>query len=176
MSFNISRYGIPRDEIKRLNTRWNRRINDRHDSGWECFDEFLRWCTENGYASGKILTRHNRQLPHSPENSYWVNNRRELVYRKSETGTKTKERKPRAEKPEKEPENESVVISFCKECGKKCTNNGSGCNQWKEWFVKNWNQNICIKPKPMLPPEPKGRQVFQYEHPDLMREGIIFGR
>ena len=55
-----------------------------------------------------------------------------------------------------------MSVSPCNDCDKDCPE--SGCVTWKKWFVKYWNDNICVKP------EPKGRAVFQYEHPDRVRE------
>lgn len=52
----------------------------------------------------------------------------------------------------------------CEGCEKECPNHGSGCKEWAERFVQNWNQNIhrCVPPMP--------RRVWQYEHPDRVRE------
>ena len=50
----------------------------------------------------------------------------------------------------------------CNNCQRECTERG--CPDGRKWFVKNWNENICVKP------EPKGREVFRYEHPDRVRE------
>jgi hypothetical protein len=46
------------------------------------------------------------------------------------------------------------------------------CDGWEEQFIKNWNEKIYY-PKPPQKPEPK-KMVFRYEHPDLVREGIVF--
>lgn len=54
--------------------------------------------------------------------------------------------------------------SPCENCRKETCYPERGCSDWRKWFVKNWNENICVKP------EPKGREVFQYEHPDRVRE------
>ena len=45
---------------------------------------------------------------------------------------------------------------------------------WEDQFVKNWNENISISPKLQPQPDPNERQVWQYEHPDLEREGLRF--
>ena len=56
-----------------------------------------------------------------------------------------------------------MAKSPCENCQKEtCPENG--CASCRKWFVKNWNENICVKP------ELKGRDVFQYEHPDRVRE------
>jgi hypothetical protein len=54
---------------------------------------------------------------------------------------------------------------YCRMYKKICPGNGGGCQAWKEWYVRNWNENINT--------HPEGRQKFQYEHPDLIREGIV---
>ena len=55
-----------------------------------------------------------------------------------------------------------MAKSPCENCQQECTERG--CADWRKWFPKNWNENICVKP------EPKGREVFRYEHPDRVRE------
>ena len=50
----------------------------------------------------------------------------------------------------------------CNNCQRECPDRG--CATWNKWFVKNWNENICVKP------EPKDREAFRYEHPDRVRE------
>lgn len=55
---------------------------------------------------------------------------------------------------------------FCRNC-RRCSNVWRGCPAWRKYFIDNWNKNIMVKPK-------KTRQFFQYEHPDLVREGIVF--
>lgn len=57
----------------------------------------------------------------------------------------------------------------CKICDKACPD--GGCKAWRDWFVQNWNDNITIAPQ-----EPRDRQFFRYEHPDLVREGIAYGK
>jgi hypothetical protein len=56
-----------------------------------------------------------------------------------------------------------MAKSPCENCRKE-TCPEHGCASWSKWFVKNWNENICVKP------EPANREVFQYEHPDRVRE------
>ena len=60
---------------------------------------------------------------------------------------------------------ESPFRKICKRAD--CPDNGFGCPAWRKYFIDNWNKNIMVKPK-------KTRQFFQYEHSDLVREGIIF--
>lgn len=53
---------------------------------------------------------------------------------------------------------------FCKNCP-QCTY-PNGCAAWKLWWTENWNRNIFRGKKPI----PRKREVFKYEHPDLVRE------
>lgn len=50
----------------------------------------------------------------------------------------------------------------CKACTLDC--GGEGCNAWRKWWVQSWNRNIHR----YIPPMP--RQMWQYEHPDRVRE------
>lgn len=50
----------------------------------------------------------------------------------------------------------------CEACAQECPM--GGCKAWSEWWVQNWNQNIHR----YVPPMP--RRVWQYEHPDRVRE------
>lgn len=56
----------------------------------------------------------------------------------------------------------------CEKCGVHCPENG--CVVWKRYFIQNRNKHISEAPaaKPMV------REFFRYEHPDLVREGIVF--
>lgn len=59
---------------------------------------------------------------------------------------------------------------FCKGCDRPCP--GSGCLNYRKNFIIEWNRNICRRPKEIVPDT---ERVFCYEHPDLVREGIVFG-
>ena len=65
----------------------------------------------------------------------------------------------------------SIESTFCKRCGIKKRHCLDGCSEWKQWWIKNWNTNICVKP---VTEEPPKREKFKYEHPDLVREGITW--
>lgn len=54
--------------------------------------------------------------------------------------------------------------SPCDNCERVCASDGRGCDAWRHWFVKNWNENICRKPS-----EPQEEELFRYEHPDAGR-------
>lgn len=63
----------------------------------------------------------------------------------------------------------NVVSRFCKDCDRPCPT--AGCLNYRTSFIANWNKNICRKPKKIVP---DGEMVFCYEHPDMVREGIVF--
>ena len=58
--------------------------------------------------------------------------------------------------------------SPCDSCDKVCAAEGRGCGLWRDYFVRNWNENISVKPKK------QAKEVFRYEHPDMIREGLCF--
>ena len=58
--------------------------------------------------------------------------------------------------------------SPCDSCEKVCPAEGRGFRLWQDWFVRSWNDNISVKPKKQT------KEVFRYEHPDMIREGIVF--
>lgn len=60
---------------------------------------------------------------------------------------------------------------FCRNCTRDdCPTNGDGCKAWETYFIDNWNKNI----RKSIGNHKKQRQFFRYEHPDLVREGIVF--
>ena len=56
----------------------------------------------------------------------------------------------------------SQTISPCENCQRECPERG--CAVWRKWFIDWWNDLVYIGPKP------KPREVYQYEHPDRVRE------
>lgn len=59
---------------------------------------------------------------------------------------------------------------FCRNCTRDdCPTNGDGCKAWETYFIDNWNKNIM-----KLWKTTKTTPIFRYEHPDLVREGIVF--
>ena len=44
---------------------------------------------------------------------------------------------------------------------------------WKEKFIRDWNERI-YRPDPELQAKEPAKNVWQYEHPDLVREGIVW--
>lgn len=140
------RYGLEPLDIRRLKRMWNEKIV--HDTTWECFDDFVLWGSYFGYAKGLELLKRNQREPHGPENSYfWV-----------------------AGDPQTEVEEEPTESRYCNGCTKNCANS-MGCADWKNWFVKNWNEKISRSPK--LKKERPVRVTWKYEHPDLIREGLV---
>lgn len=60
---------------------------------------------------------------------------------------------------------------FCRNCTRDdFPTNGDGCKAWETYFIDNWNKNIMKS----IGNHKKRRQFFRYEHPDLVREGIVF--
>lgn len=57
-----------------------------------------------------------------------------------------------------------MSVSPCETCTEECRNPERGCPQWRKWFVDWWNALVYAGPKP------NSREVFQYEHPDRVRE------
>ena len=152
------RYGIPGPEVDNLVRRYYKRL---YDSDWEKADDFIKWCSENGYAKGLRLCKKDTSKPHGPENSY---------FKAPETTTRAIREDIRRRKLERK----NLVSPFCEGCTTGCTNTAIGCDEYRAWFAKNWNQNIRVAKPVEVKPEPEGPMVFRYEHPDLVREGIVF--
>ena len=152
------RYGIPGAEVANLRKRWHRM---KDDAVFADFDSFVLWASQNGYRKGLELRRYDPGKPHGPENSFYY----------------SKEAADQAAKLEKErqkAERMANPVECCRGCEKECPGDGGGqgCKVWRDWFVKNWNEKIRIRPKLQAPVEDGKRQFFRYEHPDLVREGI----
>jgi hypothetical protein len=152
------RYGIPGPEVTNLVRRFYKRL---YDSDWEKADDFIKWCSENGYKSDLRLCKKDTSKPHGPENSYFKASDSIKRAIKEENRRRKEERK-------------SLVSPFCIGCQKGCSNHTVGCKEYRAWFVKNWNQNIRVEKPVEVKTEPEGPMVFRYEHPDLVREGIVF--
>ena len=129
-----------------------KRIYDgiKDDSDFLSFDDFLEWA-DGKYKSRYAIYKMANYKPHSKSNSYWYKYKCDLP---------------------------DVISPICEECGQKFYICGTiGCMRYREWYVQNWNENICSKTKE--PKQPKqtrkrGKEYFQYEHPDLVREGIVW--
>lgn len=143
-------YGFDGKETENLRARF-RKLNG--DSTWSCLDDFLIWAKESGYKTGMHLRKHVETLPHGPTNSCWS----------TLNMLDTKKRYL---------DNMRNSCEFCKDCQKECPTTGYGCKEWADNWKKNWNENIYVPPvKPVVE---EGPMVFRYEHPDLVREGIVF--
>lgn len=40
-------------------------------SGWENFDDFVKWASETGYVNHARLRRVREDMPYGPDNAYW---------------------------------------------------------------------------------------------------------
>lgn len=144
------RYGIPGPEVQNLAKRY---YNQKLSEGFYDLDTFLLWCSQNGYKKGLTLRKKVENLPHSTENSYFE----DCIALKHERSEKFRT-------------DMATSNDFCRNCTIEC--GGVGCAEWKEWFKNNWNRNIHVSPvKPVVV---EGPMVFRYEHPDLVREGIVW--
>ena len=153
------RYGIPGDSVKHLIRKFYRYLSD---SDWHNADDFVRWCSQNSWEKGLRLCRNDTSLPHGPANSFFKKPEMTVRLRQADIRRRKEERK-------------NLVSDFCKGCQKACPAKGSdGCDEWKEYFKQNWDKNICVAPKKLVPAVQEGSMVFRYEHPDLVREGIVF--
>lgn len=190
MPHDKGRYGLSASDVRNLNHRWNRehmRFND-----WESFDSFLYWCSFTGYTKGLEICRHDESKPHGPGNSFWADRSQVAEERKKarqkarekEKEARQKERIAKAlerreakkiarlearEKAKQEAAEKAKRDEYrsgpCIGCEKTCL---EGCARWNEWFVKNWDENIR-----KAAPKQDNRDCFRYEHPDLIREGIV---
>jgi hypothetical protein len=153
------RYGIPGKSVTSLIRKFYRYLSD---SDWYNADSFVRWCSENDWEKGLRLCKKDASMPHGPDNSF---------FKKPEMTARAKMEDVRRRKEERK----NLVSPFCEGCKTCCKNTAVGCDEYRAWWKKNWDQNICVAPKKPEPkPAPEGSQMFRYEHPDLVREGIIF--
>lgn len=164
--YYADRYGIPGKTISNLYCRYRTRI--KGDSTFESFDDFLRWVSGSGYRKGCWIVKKNESLPHGWDNSDLVE-----IIRTRPAPVKTE---PTEEQSKEEPE---AVRNFCENCSRKglsCQyNDKAGCKSWQENFERYWNKYIHREVKlPEKKPEKKAKEYFRYEHPDLVREGIVF--
>ena len=142
--------GFGGKETENLRKRF-RKIRD--DCEWPSLEAFLFWVKESGYIKGNHLYKRVPELPHGPGNSFWST----IAARQAK---------------QRYMENLKKNCKFCKDCQKECPLDGRGCKEWADYWKKNWNKNIHVPAE--KPPEPVKPQFFRYEHPDLVREGIVF--
>ena len=151
------RCGLTSSEVRRLSGRWR---NMDGKENWPDLDSFVEWAAKKGYRRGMRTRKWRPYEPHSPDNSYFADSY-EIALQEQE-----------------ERRNEiNAKCEFCEQCTEKCNSMAVGCLRWREYFVSNWNNNIrrartAAEEKPI--PVSVGPQYFRYEHPDLVREGIVF--
>lgn len=150
------RYGISGADVTHLIRRFYRYFLD---SDWERADDFVKWCSENGWKKGLRLCRADTSKPHGPENSFFKTPEMTVKGIAADNRRRKEERK-------------ALVSPFCEGCTEECKK-AIGCERWQQYFCKNWNQNISIA-KPVPKEDPNAKQYFRYEHPDLVREGIVW--
>lgn len=122
------------------------KIRQRGAVDWKSVTEFCEWAVAEGYRPGMRIKKLDSTQPHSRENSYFCEDRREV--KKQETIHKN-----------------AGIGSPCATCVKPCEYDG--CQEWEDYYKQNWQKNIHVDiPKPE-------QQVFRYEHPDLVREGVV---
>ena len=114
-----------------------------NDSDFGSYEGFAEW-SQGKYRTNYAIYKLDLNKPHSEDNSYFYH----------------------ATHPTPD-----IVSEFCKDCTRLCVKNGTGCKAFYDWWKEKWDKNICIKPKEQ--PKPGKREFFQYEHPDLVREGIV---
>lgn len=69
------RYGLDGRAVKSLyEYYWRRRGSAIQGRGWRDFNDFVRWCAENGYQKYYKLRRRDASKPHGPCNSFWERN------------------------------------------------------------------------------------------------------
>jgi hypothetical protein len=116
----------------------------REDSDFSSFEAFFDWA-DGKYKAGHTIYKLCDSKPHSPKNSYWY-----YISKKPP---------------------DDIKSPICENCDKTMmVCNNVGCARYRELFVKNWDENICIKPKVVQ----ETKEYFRYEHPDLVREGVVF--
>lgn len=64
------RYGFTGDEVHALYESW-RRFGLKDESAWDCFDDFVLWCSRAGWCKSCHLRKVDERKPHGPKNSFW---------------------------------------------------------------------------------------------------------
>lgn len=137
---------LTKTQIHALRKRWE--ILERDGCGWGSLEEFAQWSVAHGFQTTKELYKLDTGKPHAPDNSFWYYQNKEL------------------------PNVLSPVCVGCTEIMPVC--NTIGCYRYREYFVKNWNENIHRELKRPETKKQTDPRCFRYEHPDLEREGIVF--
>lgn len=148
------RYGLSSKEVMTMKSKFFK-MRQNGGTDWKSLDEFCKWAVEEGYKPGMRLRKHNTDMPHSLDNSYFAFP---------------------GDSQEEEQERHATYVDakspYCEACGvENCPSVSIGCFRWREYFVNNWNKNICRNGRPVIR---SAEVTFRYEHPDLVREGIVF--
>ena len=109
------RYGISSADVTHLIRRFYRYFRD---SDWQNADDFVRWCSENGWQKGLKLCRKDKERLHGPDNSYFQTPEMTVRAKKEDIRRRKEERK-------------NTVSPFCDRCQKKCTKIASGCEEYR---------------------------------------------
>lgn len=142
-------YQLNADERYRL----HRRYVYLREHQWESFEAFAKWALDTGVWKGAYLRKKDEELPHGPDNSYWSD--------QPYVGNRSWDRP------------EIYRSPFCDGCERNTEFGCGGCEKWEEYYVKNWNQNIHVELNLPEPEWDNSGGKFCYEHPDLVREGIV---
>ena len=125
----------------------------RQKTGWEDFEHFAEWAMKSGYFKNAYLRLKDNTKPYGPDNAYW-----------SKTPEPIKHVWPKV-----------YIPPFCRGCTKHNPATCGGCPEWRDDYIRNWNENIHRDvPEDFLTKQTE--ECFAYETPDLIREGLIFGR
>lgn len=110
---------------------------------FKSYEAFASFAEKTGYKTGFKLYQKDQTKRHGPGNSYWYWKNSDLP---------------------------DVKSPFCEHCEKQyCPGEGIGCAEYRKRFAEYWNKFIYRAPPKQ---EKKNREVFRYEHPDLVKEGI----
>lgn len=148
------RYGIPGPDVSNLNTRY--RLQNLQE-GFGTFDDFVKFCADSGFKSGMFMRKKDTEKIHSPENTYFVAKYIPVHDAKEKI---------------KKQEDGNWICADCK--NKPCPASGWGCPAYRKAWIENWDKHIHYKKPDPVVIKPKVKEFFRYEHPDLVREGIVF--
>lgn len=149
------RLGLTAEEVTALKSKLHK-IRRAGGTDWKSLDDFCQWAVEAGYKTGMRIKKFNEHKPHSRDNSFFAITGKE----------------PETEEQERHATYVDAKSPYCEACDvENCPSVSIGCFKWREYFVNNWNKNICRNGRPVIR---SAEVTFRYEHPDLVREGILF--
>ena len=132
---------MDRKDRQLLLRKW-KELQSRPLHGFRDWEDFAAFAQEQGYTAGKLMVKKDRQRIHSRENTVFLTEAEARELREEQR----RERKKKYRQDQKE--------------------------SFQRRFVGNWNANIHrdVQPeKKELPRNERGREVFRYEHPDIVR-------